>query len=95
MGTVATSPRGPWLFQLGQQPLAEDGLQPRAGLRAGTPGRRASLAMPPPTLLLCLPIHQFQASRRPLAFCDGCPRAGCSGARGFQWLLALPERVRQ
>ncbi|XP_055399263.1 translation initiation factor IF-2-like [Bubalus kerabau] len=25
MGTGATSPRGPWLFQLGHQPLAEDG----------------------------------------------------------------------
>ena len=94
MGTGATSPRGPWLFQLGHQPLAEDGLQPRARLHAGTPERRASLAVPPHAFALP-PIHQFQASRRPLAFSDGCPRAGCSGDRGFQWLLALPECVRQ
>ena len=60
MGTGATSPRGPWLFQLGHQPLAEDGLQPRARLHAGTPGRRASLAVPPPRFRSAHPSISFR-----------------------------------
>lgn len=97
MGNGATSPRGSWLFQLGHQPLAEDGLQPRAGLCAGTRGRRASLAVPFPMLSLRPPIHPFQASRRPLAFLTGTRRPVVLGPVVFSsfWLYLSASGSKQ